>query len=191
MAVRTHNVVESHFDNHLRIHSPPEALIIQRVGGGNLVELVFSQQPSEEIVSKFPRRRLKALFAFRRMCLHIAAFGQELQVITGGQSAHKLLVGFRLCTPELVIKMNDGEDDAQILPEFEQKAQQGSGIRSAGDGHPDAVASPQQIVFADILQDRLAEPVHGNILYARHCEGGRREPTIALERGAGVRKTES
>src|SRR6185437_13449534 len=115
------------------------SLIIQRVGGGNLVELVFSQQPSEEIVSKFPRRRLKALFAFRRMCLHIAAVGQELQVITGGQSAHKLLVGFRLCTPELVIEMNNGEDDAQILPEFEQKAQQGSGIRSAGDGHPDAV----------------------------------------------------
>ena len=84
--------------------------------------------------------------------------------------------------------MNDGEDDAQIFPEFKQDAQQGNGIRSAGDGHPEAVASPQQIVFADILQDRLAELVHGNILYARHCEGGRREPTIALERGAVVRK---
>jgi hypothetical protein len=108
-----------------------------------------------------------------------------------GQVAHKLLIRVRLRASELVIKMNNGEHDPKFRPQVKQNAQQANRIRATGDGNADALACPQQIMLAEVFQNRVGKPVHGNILYAAHLKGRRRGPAIASVRAAEARKTES
>ena len=46
--------------------------------------------------------------------------------------------------------MNDGEDDAEFVPQFDQQAQKRDRIDPAGNCHADPVAGTQQFLAADV-----------------------------------------
>jgi hypothetical protein len=80
----------------------------------------------------------------------IATSGIKLQPMLTSQPRNKLLIRVRLCSAQLVIEVNDGENDAKVLPQFEQKAKQSNRIDPAGNCNADAVPGPQQFLPADM-----------------------------------------
>ena len=73
----------------------------------------------------------------------IPASGIKLQLMLMSQPRNKLLICVRLRPAQLVIEVNDGENDAKFLPQFEQKAKQSNRIDPAGNCNADTVAGMQ------------------------------------------------
>jgi hypothetical protein len=73
-----------------------------------------------------------------------------------GKLGDEAFVGIRLFPAELMIEVSDEKDEAEFLAEFEQHAQQGDGIGSAGDGYSNALARLQQIAIANVMEDLVA-----------------------------------
>ena len=74
------------------------------------------------------------------MFADIGAAGEEWQVVLAREFGDEALVGIRLLAAQLVVEVGDEEDDAEFLAQFEQHAQQGDGVGSAGNGNSNAVA---------------------------------------------------
>ncbi len=64
----------------------------------------------------------------------------------------KRLVSIRIGPAQPMVEVRHREHDAQLRPQLQQEAQQRDGVRSAGDGHADAVARPHQSPFADVAK---------------------------------------
>src|ERR1019366_8193224 len=104
---------------------------------------------------------LEAEFARDSVFTDVGASGKKRQVVLLGKFSDKLLVSVRFGATQLVIKMGDEENDAEFRAQFQQNAQQGDGVGSAGNGHSHAVACTEQLALANVLKHLVA---HGMML---------------------------
>jgi hypothetical protein len=81
----------------------------------------------------------------------------KLQPMLTSQSRNKLLIRLRLRPAQPVIEMNDGEDNAELLPQLDQQPQQRYRIDPARNRNPNPVSSPQQFLQPDIHQHALSQ----------------------------------
>jgi hypothetical protein len=86
------------------------------------------------------------------------------------QSSNKLLVRLRLRPAQLVIEMDDGENDAEFLPQFEQKTEERYRIDAARNGYADAIARVKQLLPANVKKHAVCEGVHRHMV--THCQAG-------------------
>jgi hypothetical protein len=81
--------------------------------------------------------------------------GMKLKLVFARQVGNKFSIRVRLASSQLVIQMDDGENNAEFIPDLEQQAQHGNRIGTAGDGYTYTVAGVEQVMAADIIQDSL------------------------------------
>ena len=74
------------------------------------------------------------------MRAHVAATGKELQAVMPRQIHDEGLVSLRIFSAQPVIEVGYRENDAQLVTQFQQNAQQRNGVGPARHGHADAVA---------------------------------------------------
>ena len=82
----------------------------------------------------------------------------------GGKLGDEALVGVRIVTAQPMIEVSNEENDAEFFAEFEQHAQQGDGVGSAGDRNGHAVARVEKATLSDVQQHLFA---HATILFLR------------------------
>jgi hypothetical protein len=73
----------------------------------------------------------------------------KLQPMLTRQFRDKLLIRLRLCPAELVVEMNNGQNDAKLVTQFDQQAQERNRINPSRNRNPNPVSSPQQFLLPD------------------------------------------
>jgi hypothetical protein len=109
---------------------------------------------------------------------HVIAVAEEFQIVRPSQIRHKLLIRIRLRPAQLVVEMNDGENNPQLMTKFEQQTQQRNRIDPAGDSYPNPVPGMQQFLPPNVGQHALCKCMHSNMVQPQH----RQTYEMALQR---------
>lgn len=144
------------------------SLIVGGVGSGDEIQFVAGDECGEIIETSASACGFDGKLVVAGDGGDVRPGGMEFERMRGGQLLDESCVGIGLCGAKLVMKMDDREDAAEFVAEFEQYAEKGDGIRSARDGDSDAIAGGDEAVFANELTNTGQ---HGNIIVQRW--GGR------------------
>src|ERR1019366_10585948 len=134
-----------------------------------------SQKPAKESIPQLPRSSLHP-----RVFLGspLAALGVKLQPVLTRQVRDKLLIRVRLRPAQLVVEMNNRQDDAEFLTQFNQQAKKRNRINPTRNRNPNPVSSPQQFLPPDMPQHALRQFMHGNMVHRPSFTGA---PRISQE----------
>ncbi len=136
-------------------------LIVTGVGGGHGIEPMGSGGALEKSVAgAAPGSFQREVQAPGQLC---DIFGCEggVEREAGGERGDEGGVGIRFRAAQGVIEMEDDGHDSQRRGESGKRPQESDGIRTAADGHADALAGTDQAMLAQIAFERLQ---HGNMI---------------------------
>jgi hypothetical protein len=78
--------------------------------------------------------------------------------------------------------MNNRKNNPKLAPQLQQQPQKRNGINAAGNGHANAVTSPQRLLSPNVGQHALSQGMHGNMV--PHSECGDRAPRLSARNAA-------
>ena len=93
------------------------------------------------------------------------------------QTGNEFLIRIRLRPAQLVVEMNDGENNPQLVPQLQQHSQERHGIDAAGNSHAHAIPSPQQFLPPDVGEHALSQGMHGTMVAQGSCRDRRPRPS--------------
>ena len=70
----------------------------------------------------------------------------KLQVVSPCQLRNEFLIGVGFASPQFVIEMNRGEDNAQLTSQLQQQSQERNRVNPTRDRDADAIPRPQQFL---------------------------------------------
>jgi len=83
-----------------------------------------------------------------------------------------------------MVEMNNRKNNPKLAPQLQQQAQKRNGINAAGNGHANAVTSPQQLLSPNVGQHALSQGMHGNMVPQSECGDSR--PRLFAERSSAA-----
>jgi hypothetical protein len=116
---------------------------------------------SKESIPQLPRRRFHADAFLRGALSHIIAVDVKLQTIFASQIRDEFLIDIRLRSPQLVVEMNNGKDDAEFVLQLQQQPQKRDGINAAGNGHAHTIPGTQHFLPPNVRKQALSQRMHG------------------------------
>jgi len=115
----------------------------------------FGQQRSEPAVSQLASSSFKTQAALARKDWGVTNTQVQLQPKMIGQLRHKLLVRIGLGATDAMMEVSNRKNNAKLLPQFQQHAQESHGIRAAGNSNSNAVAGNKQPPIEDVSANPL------------------------------------
>jgi hypothetical protein len=97
---------------------------------------------TKESISQLARGRFHTEVFLRRMLRDIVGVTKKLEIVRARQTRDKLLVGIRLRSAQLVIEMNDGDNDAKFVTQFNHQPQECNRIDPTRNRDPNPVSGP-------------------------------------------------
>jgi hypothetical protein len=144
----------------------------------HLIAFTRSQKLAKKSVPQLTRSSFHAGVLTGSKPRHIATRAIKLQPVLTSQPSDKLLIRLRLRPAQLVVEMNNGEDNAEFVTQFNQQAQQSNRINPARNRDPNPVSSPQQFLPPDMDQHAFCQFMHGNMVHRPSFTGA---PRISQE----------
>jgi hypothetical protein len=115
------------------------------------------RQRAEIVIPSTPRGILEVSSFLSGLLRDVERRGVKLQVVLGGQPGGEFFVGVGGFAAQFVVEMHDAQDDTQLFTQFEEQEQQRHGIRTAGYGHADAIASAYHSLTLECREQLFVE----------------------------------
>jgi hypothetical protein len=145
-------------------------LIVEGVRGGDAIHDFGSDELLEKCVARAAARVFKIHFVTARFCGDVRSRKVKRQAEFLRELRDKSLVRVRSLPAQFVIEVNDANDNAKPFAQFEQKAQQRDGIRSAGHCDAEAKAGLQPGLALQVLFELYcqARALHSRAYFSVH-----------------------
>ncbi len=99
------------------------------------------------------------------MPCHVLAIDMEFQIVLARQLRHKFLIRIRFVGAQFVIEMHHGNNNAEFMPQFQQKPQERNRINPTGDRNTDSITAVQQVLPPNVGKYAFRQGMHGNMLH--------------------------
>ena len=117
----------------------------------------FPEQISKESIPQLPRRSLHTDAFSAAYCATSSLSQKNSRSCSRARSATNCSSAIRLLPAQLVIEMNDRKNNPELSPQLQQQPQKRDRINAAGNGHANAVSSPQQFMAPNVADKLLRQ----------------------------------
>jgi len=115
-------------------------LIVGGVSGGDTAGVAASGDLRKKLVTRAASSVFEIGFLVARFGSNICAGDMKGEIVKRGELGDEFLVGIGSAAAQTVIEVGDGEHQAALFADFEEKSEKGHRVGASGDGDSHAIA---------------------------------------------------